>query len=148
MATDALEARSTSRDPGTSIGGVRLRGRENELAVLRARIDELGSGGGATVLISGAAGAGKSILLAVTAEMAETRGIRVFRGAGDPAIQVVPLAPLLDALVTGEDPPVDASSLVELSRSPDQRFWLLRELQQRLEVAALREPIVIALDDI
>jgi DNA-binding CsgD family transcriptional regulator/DNA-binding Lrp family transcriptional regulator len=148
MATDALERRSTSRDSETSIAGVTLRGRENELVVLQARIDELASGSGATILISGAAGAGKSILLAATAEMAETRGIRVFRGVGDPAVQVVPLAPLLDALVTGADPPVDASSLVELSRSPDQRFWLLRELQQRLEVAALREPIVIALDDI
>jgi hypothetical protein len=36
----------------------------------------------------------------------------------------------------------------ELSASVDQRYWLLRELQERLERAALSDAIVIGIDDI
>ena len=44
--------------------------------------------------------------------------------------------------------PVDAAVLRELSGSADQRFWLLRELEERLERAAMAGPLVIGLDDI
>ena len=67
------------------------------------------------------------------------------RGAGDAAGQVVPLGPLFDALLSADDPAVDPAVLRELSRSPDQRFWLLREMQESLERAAMRAPLLIAL---
>ena len=38
--------------------------------------------------------------------------------------------------------------LRDLSYSPDQRFWLLRELQESLERAALRSPMLISIDDV
>ena len=38
--------------------------------------------------------------------------------------------------------------LRDLSQSPDQRFWLLRELQEFLERAALRTPVLISVDDV
>ena len=72
----------------------------------------------------------------------------MYAGAGDAAAQVVPLGPLLEALVSSADPPVDAGLLRDLSKSPDQRFWLLRELQESLERAALRAPMLISIDDL
>ncbi len=60
----------------------------------------------------------------------------------------MPLGPILDALVSADEPPVDPARLHELSQSPDQRFWLLRELQEGLEQAARRAPLLIVLDDL
>jgi DNA-binding CsgD family transcriptional regulator len=127
---------------------VRLRGRRLQIETLRVQLDAVGAGVGSVVLITGSAGVGKSALLAEAATMAGDRAIRVFHGSGDVAAQVVPLGPLLDALVVSNNPPVDAGVLRELSRSPDQRFWLLRELQECLEQAALRTPMVITIDDL
>ena len=70
------------------------------------------------------------------------------RGAGDLAGQVIPFGPLLEALVSTPDAPVDPAVLRDLSHSPDQRFWLLREMQEALERAALRAPVLISLDDV
>ncbi|HXW47765.1 MAG TPA: AAA family ATPase, partial [Streptosporangiaceae bacterium] len=125
-----------------------LRGRRVELETLGVHLDAVRVGVGGVILITGSAGMGKSALLAKAEAMANDRGIRVFHGSGNAAAQVVPLGPLLDALLTTENPLVDPSILRELSRSADQRFWLLRELQERLEQAALRTPILIAVDDL
>jgi DNA-binding CsgD family transcriptional regulator len=135
-----------TRASETQLSPVRLRGRVGEEERLEAQLDELGEGRGGVVLIRGNVGVGKSALLDRAEQIARRRRIDVFRGAADAAKQVVPLGPLLDALVASDDPPVDSRALLELSRSPDQRFWLLRELQERLEHAALRRPMVIALD--
>ena len=62
--------------------------------------------------------------------------------------QVIPFGPLLEALVSAPDAPVDPAVLRDLSHSPDQRFWLLREMQEALERAALRAPVLISLDDV
>ena len=56
------------------------------------------------------------------------------------AEQSFPLGPLLDALVNTDDPPVDATVLRDLSGTEDQRYWVLRELQERLERAAMAGP--------
>jgi DNA-binding CsgD family transcriptional regulator len=61
---------------------------------------------------------------------------------------VIPFGPLLEALVSARDAPVDPAVLRDLSQSPDQRFWLLREVQESLERAALRAPMMIAIDDV
>src|SRR5208282_3868948 len=127
---------------------VRLRGRRVQLETLRGQLEAVSSGVGGVVLVTGSAGIGKSALLAEAQTMARDRAIRVFHGSGDPAAQVVPLGPLLDALVVADDPPVDPDVLRELSRSPDQRFWFLREVQECLEKAALRSPMLITVDDL
>jgi len=100
------------------------------------------------VLIRGTAGLGKSALLAEAEAMARERSARVYHGGSHVADRSLPLGPLLDALVTGDDPPVDAAVLRELGGSVDQRYWVLRELQERLERAALSNAIVIGIDDI
>ncbi|WAJ43717.1 LuxR C-terminal-related transcriptional regulator [Mycobacterium sp. Aquia_216] len=126
----------------------RLRGRDPEIGMLSRRLDELGQGRGGVVLIRGTAGLGKSALLTEAEAMARKRGARVYHGGSHVADRSLPLGPLLDALVTADDPPVDVTVLRELSGSVDQRYWLLRELQERLERAALSDAIVIGIDDI
>ena len=126
----------------------RLRGREPQLETLRDQLDAVRAGRGGTVLVAGPPGMGKTVLLDAAEGMTRERGIRVFRGAGDVAAQVIPLGPLLEALVSTPDAPVDPAVLRDLSQSPDQRFWLLRELQEALERAALRAPVLISIDDV
>ena len=126
----------------------RLRGRQAELETLRGRLDAVRAGRGGTVLVSGLAGMGKTVLLEVAERMAREMNVQVLRGAGHVAAQVIPLSPLLEALVAAPGAPVDPAVLRDLSKSPDQRFWLVRELQEGLERAALRAPVLIALDDV
>jgi DNA-binding CsgD family transcriptional regulator len=130
------------------MGMVLLRGRQVQIEELRGRLDALVAGRGGTVLVSGPAGMGKTVLLDAAEEMARERGIRVFRGSGDAAARVIPFGPVLEALVSVADAPVDQAVLRDLSQSPDQRFWLLRELQETLERAALGAPLLISMDDI
>jgi len=135
--------------PGrTSRGTFRLRGRQAQIAALDGQLEAVRGGRGGIVVVSGLAGMGKSALLDAAEAMAREREIRVLRGAGDAAAQVVPLGPLFEALMSAEDPPVDPAVLRDLSQSPDQRFWLLRELQEALERAALRAPMLIIIDDV
>ena len=127
---------------------LRLRGRQAQIETLREQLDTTRAGRGGIVVIKGLAGLGKSALLTAAGELARAKGISVYAGAGDVATQVVPLGPLLEALVAADDPPVDPAVLRDLSHSPDQRFWLLRELQESLERAALRSPMLISIDDV
>jgi predicted ATPase len=43
---------------------------------------------------------------------------------------------------------VDTARLHDLSQSPDQRFWLLRELQESLEKTGHHAPLLIVVDDL
>ncbi|MGH3208825.1 MAG: ATP-binding protein [Trebonia sp.] len=126
----------------------RLHGRQPQVDVLRGQLNALGAGHGSVVLVTGSAGMGKTTLLAEAVSLAADRGILALCGGGDPAARAVPLWPILDALVSADDPPVDPARLHELSRSPDQRFWLLRELQEALEKAARRAPLLVVVDDL
>src|SRR5271168_904256 len=101
---------------------VRLRGRQVQLDTMAGQLDALAAGHGGIILVRGLPGMGKSSLLAAAAAMAAARGIPIYAGAGDAAAQVVPFGPLLEALVSSADPPVDAGLLRDLSKSPDQRF--------------------------
>jgi len=125
-----------------------LRSRQPQVDELRGQLNALGAGRGSVVLVTGPAGSGKTTLLAEAASLAADGGILVFCGGGDPAARAVPLGAILDALVSTDDPPVDPARLHELSQSPDQRFWLLREVQESLEKAAHRAPLLVVVDDL
>ena len=116
--------------------------------MLRGQLKALGAGRGSVVLVTGQAGVGKTALLAEAASLAADGGILLFCGGGDPAARAVPLGPILDALVSTDDPAVDPARLRELSQSSDQRFWLVRELQESLEKAAQRTPLLVVVDDL
>jgi DNA-binding CsgD family transcriptional regulator/tetratricopeptide (TPR) repeat protein len=123
-------------------------GRDAELALIRAALEPLSDGGAeAVVVIEGAAGMGKSRLLAEVVAIARTLGIRVGRSAADPSETMVELAALLAALFDGAEPLLDPGELSTLHARPEQRFWLLRDLQQLLEEAAANAPVLISIDD-
>ncbi len=122
-------------------------GRDAELALVRGELERLSGGAEAVVIVEGAAGMGKSRLLAEAVAIARSLGIRVGRSAADPSETMVELAALLAALFDGADPLLDPATLSTLHAQPEQRFWLLHDLQQLLERAALESPLLIAVDD-
>ncbi len=128
--------------------GLPLRGRGDELAAIGARLDEVRSGVGSVILVEGRAGLGKSRLLDACAAMAAERSFRVGRGAAEPQRRVVELDALFDALFDGDDPLVARGALGDDHASPEQRFWLLQDIQALIEEAALRDPLLLCLDDL
>src|SRR5712671_7752104 len=122
-------------------------GRDAGLALIRAELERLSDGAEAVVVVEGAAGMGKSRLLEEVAAIAGSLGIRVGRSAADPSETMVELAALLGALFDGTEPLLDPGELTTLHAHPEQRFWLLRDLQQLLERAALESPLLISIDD-
>jgi DNA-binding CsgD family transcriptional regulator/tetratricopeptide (TPR) repeat protein len=131
---------STSLAPG-------VHGRETELALIRRELEQVADGAEAVILVEGAAGMGKSRLLAEVAAIGRNLGIKAGSSAADPSETVVELATLFGALFDGSDPVLDPADLATLPPQPEQRFWLLRDLQQLLERAALETPLLIAIDD-
>jgi DNA-binding CsgD family transcriptional regulator/tetratricopeptide (TPR) repeat protein len=122
-------------------------GRDAELALIQAELERLSDGAEAVVVVEGAAGMGKSRLLEEVAAIARSLGIRVGRSAADPNETAVELATFLAALFDGTEPLLDPGELTTLRAQPEQRFWLLRDLQQLLERAALESPLLISIDD-
>src|SRR5579872_6861620 len=55
-------------------------GRERQIGVLADLLDRLAAGAGATMLLSGEAGIGKTRLVAETRARALAKGVRVFQG--------------------------------------------------------------------
>ncbi|MEU7118454.1 helix-turn-helix transcriptional regulator [Streptomyces zaomyceticus] len=125
-----------------------LRGRDAELAFIEARLDALDRGEGGIIRVEGPVGIGRSRILAEAAATARRRGTRVFEGAADPDAQFVPLGPLLDGLLSGEEPLSGAGRLKDLATTPGQRFWLLQELGDRLRETARNGPLLVVLDDL
>lgn len=140
----------TTRTVPEGSDGVRtpLRGRDAELAFVEARLDALDRGEGGIIRVEGPAGIGRSRILAEAAAAARRRGTRVFEGAADPDGQFVPLGPLLDGLLSGEEPLSGAVRLRDLATTPGQRFWLLQELGDRLRETARNGPLLVVLDDL
>jgi predicted ATPase len=82
-----------------------LIGREQELTYLRERIAALAAGHGSVVLIRGAAGVGKSRLLAEAMEQARRLGTLTLQGAATPDQQQRDFGPIVDAIEGLVNPP-------------------------------------------
>ncbi|MEV5971654.1 AAA family ATPase [Streptomyces sp. NPDC051921] len=128
--------------------GTPLRGRDKERAFIEARLDALDRGEGGIVRVEGPAGIGRSRMLAEAAAAARRRGTRVFEGAADPDEPFVPLGPLLEGVLAGEEPLSGGQRLRDLATTPGRRFWLLQEMGDRLREAARRGPLLVVLDDL
>jgi predicted ATPase len=111
-------------------------------------LDRVRSGVGAVVLVEGAPGLGKSRLLAEAARIAGRMSFRVGSGAAEPVESVVELAPLMSALFDGVEPLLEREALQALHALPEQRYWLLQDIQALLERAALEQPLLVCLDDL
>jgi DNA-binding CsgD family transcriptional regulator/tetratricopeptide (TPR) repeat protein len=125
-----------------------LHGRGPELSVLREVLSSLRSGTGSVVVIEGSPGIGKSRLLAEAVRMAGHTSARVGLGEADPSESVVELAPLLRALFDGSAPLLERSALPAVRGGPEQRYWLVQDLESLLEGAAAVAPLVVCLDDL
>ncbi|MFD7135334.1 AAA family ATPase [Streptomyces sp. NPDC059894] len=125
-----------------------LRGRDSEIALLSGFLEAALQGRGGAVVLEGVPGSGKTRLLEETRTLAQALGVRVFGGAGDPDGRPVPLRPLLHAFAPERDPLLDVEVLAELAELPDQGFWILQEIQERLERAALATPLLVTVDDV
>jgi predicted ATPase len=142
MRWDMLASRAMSTSPARE-----FHGRDAELALIRGELERLSDGAERVLIIEGAAGMGKSRLLAEVSTIARSLGIRVGSSAADPSETVVELSVLLAALFDGTEPLLDPGELTSLHAQPEQRFWLLRDLQALVERAALESPLLISIDD-
>ena len=124
-------------------------GRDAALALVNQEFVRLSHGSGAVVVVEGSAGMGKSRMLAEVARIGRDSGFRIGSAAAEPGESVVELAALLAALFDGPDAPLSRHELTSLhALLPEQRFWLLQELQTLLERAALDSPLLICIDDV
>ena len=126
---------------------VPLRGRALELEALADLMAILRGGRGAGLVLEGSPGIGKSRLLAELARAAAADGALVAAGRADEIEDVAPMSPLLAALGEGDPPVLRGSELVALERPGDQRYWLLEELGELLELRSRDAPILVTLDD-
>jgi ABC-type cobalamin transport system ATPase subunit len=88
-----------------------MRSRQPQVDVLRGQLNALGAGHGSVVIVTGPVGVGKTTLLAEAVSLAAGGGIVTFCGGGDPAARAVPLGPILDALVSAAELPLDPARL-------------------------------------
>jgi DNA-binding CsgD family transcriptional regulator len=103
---------------------------------------------GSVVVIEGAPGIGKTRLLREAFARALELGVRGGHGMADPLDRVVELAPVMEALFEGDPALLDRDDLRDVHAAPEQRFWLLQDIEALLERAALKEPLLICLDDL
>jgi hypothetical protein len=111
-----------------------LRGREGELGVVVALMDGLQEGRGGVILVEGWPGIGKSRFLAEAGQLGLDAGMLLAAGRADEIEAIAPLSPLLSALSCGERPVLERQRLRALERPGDQRFWLVEELAELLEL--------------
>ncbi len=124
-----------------------LRGREQELAVIRLALRQVRAGTGCVVVVEGSAGLGKTRLLDECVSVAGELSFRVGRGAAEPG-RVIELGALFDALFEGDPPLADRRALNDGHASSEFLFWLLQDVQALIEEAALQDPVLICLDDL
>ena len=125
-----------------------LRGRDSELGSLHDHLAQLKNGSGTSWLIEGGPGLGKSRLVEQAVLVAREAGFAVGHGVAEPGDAAVELAVLMDALFGGPEPLLERSALGDSHASREQRYWLLQDIQALLERSALRQPILICLDDL
>jgi DNA-binding CsgD family transcriptional regulator len=133
-----------------------LVGRDRELAVLVAMIDQIGDRGG-SILVLGEAGVGKSSLLAAMAEYGRTAGLQVLEATGVETEAQLPFAglhqllrPVLGSLTELPDVQRRAieAALGAQSAAPPERFMIALAALNLLADAAATKPVLVLADDV
>jgi DNA-binding CsgD family transcriptional regulator/tetratricopeptide (TPR) repeat protein len=125
-----------------------IRGRDIEVAALGEQLALLRAGRGSVTVVRGASGGGKTRLLDEAVAIARRLGARTGRHAAAPGDEVVPVGALMGALFGGGNPLLDRGQLRDLSALPENRYWVLHELEGLLERAAVEEPLLVVVDDV
>jgi DNA-binding CsgD family transcriptional regulator len=125
-----------------------MRGRDGGIEAIHAALDRVSRGVGDVTLIEGQPGIGKTRLLTEARSIAERLGFRTGFGAGRQGEEIVELSALMDAICGGDVPLVDFAKLSKLVGSPEQRYWVLHDVQSLLERAAMETPLMVCLDDL
>ncbi len=125
-----------------------LRGRSRETAAIDATLSDALGGRGGVVVIEGRAGFGKTRLLEEALSLAERAGLRSGLGRADVDDAAVSMSPLISACFGGASPLLRRDDLAVLRAVGADRYWLLLELEELLERAAIEHPMLICLDDL
>jgi len=125
-----------------------LRGRDSEYAELGRLVAAAADGAGGVAIVEGAAGIGKSRLLAEAAQIAASQGVQVAAGVCDELDQVTPWAPLLQGLSTTSPILASEVDLAPLRDLADQRLPVIERIRGALERASQRRPLLITVDDL
>ena len=139
--------RGTIGRRGTGSAGS-LRGRASELAKLEALTHSAREGAGEVVVLEGAAGIGKSRLLAEACGRAADGGLVVAAGLCDELDQVTPWGVVLRALCSSEPALLEASELDSVGGLSDRRLAVVDRIRVALEAASEERPLLVALDDL
>jgi DNA-binding CsgD family transcriptional regulator/tetratricopeptide (TPR) repeat protein len=137
----------SSRNAGTPAVNL-LRGRVTEMSRVDELIASAMAGAGGTVIVEGAAGIGKTRVLAEGRARARAAGLLVADGSADELDQVTPWRALLRAFGTTEPPLLPESAFTRLAGLADQRLSAVDEMRAALEAASSRQPVLVALDDL
>jgi DNA-binding CsgD family transcriptional regulator len=125
-----------------------LRGRDSECAELGRLVAAAADGVGGIAIVEGAAGIGKSRLLAEAVQIAVDLGVQVAAGAADELDQVTPWAPLLRALSSTSPMLVSEADLAPLHALADRRLAVIECIRAAVERASHRRPLLITVDDL
>ncbi len=122
-----------------------IRGRDEELTVVREFNSALAKRRGGVVVVEGPPGIGKTRLLQEFAVRAD-KGVRPLFGQSLEYQQTAPFSPLLTATLRA-DPPIGHVSTLRRVHSADLRYLVVNDLQAAIGTAAMTTPIQILLDD-
>jgi ATP/maltotriose-dependent transcriptional regulator MalT len=100
------------------------------------------------LIVEGWPGIGKTKFLAEAGRLVVEADMLLAAGRADEIEAIAPLSPLLSALGSADRPVLERDRLRALERPGDQRFWLVEELAELLELRSRDTPIVVSLDDL
>ena len=130
------------------MAGVVLQGRSEPMGSALGLIRKvMRTGQGASVVITGEAGIGKSALLSAVLREAVRLGAVCGSVRADRIGRIVPRGPLLTALRDGPDPVLSAQAYAPLDSLASQPLLLLDAAVDALEQRAAERTVVMAIDD-
>ncbi|MEU1341087.1 AAA family ATPase [Streptomyces sp. NPDC005827] len=127
--------------------GLRLRGRDREIAAVHEALQVVRGGRSACVVVEGVPGAGKSRLLAELNGRARRCGFEVVPVRADEFDQYAAGAALQSVLHVADRSDRSGRSTRAAATVDDRRLWLLDGISDALEERAQRAPVLVLVDD-